>query len=30
MKKVDYYKFFLSYMKMSETTYYKKTPKKQY
>ena len=29
-KKVDHYKFFLLYIKMSETTYLKKTTEKQY
>ena len=28
MKKVDYYKTFLLYIKMGETTYYKKTNRK--
>ena len=27
MKKVDYYKFVLLYIKMGETTFYKKTEK---
>ena len=30
MKKVDYHNFFLLYIKISETTYYKKKTKKHY